>query len=170
MSEITNMSFYSDPKYYPKFGLYDPGRQCTQSVDGRIHRVARLQPPGRFHPGCDAGRTAAGNDVAGIQAHVGPPGDQFRGLVVHLPGIGVLAQFAVDAQFHIQVVGIVQLIQRDQPGTQGTGTLETLPHQDHLVRMLPGLDVPGGQVIENGITRHVVEGLFRHRPCRPPCR
>ena len=27
-------------------GLYDPGRQCTQSVDGRIHRVARLQPPG----------------------------------------------------------------------------------------------------------------------------
>ena len=115
---------------------------------------------GEAHARGDAGRAAAGDNVTGIQAHVGPPGDQFRGLVVHLPGIGVLAQFAVDAQFHIQVVGIVQFIRRYQPGTQGTGTFETLAHQDHLVRMLPGLDIPGGEVIEDGIARHVIEGFF----------
>ena len=79
---------------------------------------------------------------------------------MHLAGIGVLAHFAVDAQFHIQVVGVVQFIQGDQPGAQRTGTLEALPHQDHLVGVLPGLDVPGGQVIEDGVTRHVLEGVI----------
>ena len=79
---------------------------------------------------------------------------------MHLPGVGVLAHLAVDAQFHVQVVGVVQFVQRHQPGSQGAGTLEALAHQDHLVGMFPGLDVPCGQVVEDGITRHVIEGFL----------
>src|SRR6266540_3231899 len=84
--------------------------------DPALDRLAWLQEAGRLAGEADTSRRAGEDDVARQQRHDGRQlGYQAGDVEDQVAGAGVLHRLSVDGAAQRQVVGIVELVGRDQP-------------------------------------------------------
>src|SRR5689334_12412260 len=87
--------------------------------DAEAHRLPRLEEFRRLHARPDAGRRAGGDHVAGFDRHKAADiADQEGRAEDHRLSIAGLHALAVDVEEHVEVLDVVELVGRDQPGSE----------------------------------------------------
>lgn len=130
-------------------------RQGADALDLAANFVARFEEAGRLHAHADARRGAGGDDSTGLEGHA------LRKLCNDMvnvedlqAGVGVLPLFAVDEAPDGQLGRVgVELVCRDDAGADGSEAVEALAEIPLLVG---GLDIPCGDIVQDGVAEDVV--------------
>ena len=121
---------------------------AADPVDLEVHDLAVLQRTQPLVVG------AAGDEVAGVQGHDARGElDQLGHQVLHVVGVVVVAELAVDPELHVDVVGVGDLVERGDAGADGREGVE------RLAEPAPGLPGPPalaarGDVDHAGVAEH----------------
>ena len=141
-------------------GVGDDVVQLAEAGRGHSDFVTGLQVLGRVEPDADTDGGAGGDHVAGLQGDSRGEGfDDGRHVEDQQRGVGVLAQFTVDAGLQLQV-GDVDVVGGHRPRAQRAERVERLADEPLLV---VALQVACGHVVDEGVAPHVVESVgFGH--------
>src|SRR3954454_4983228 len=133
-----------------------------------LHHVAGLEV--EAHPlllRLEAGhpRTRAGREhVAGGVSERREPRKDLRNGHAHPARVRLLPRLSVDAQLHLQVVRIWDLVGCDDPGPQRAEGVDRLAEAEDAGAHLAALDVARGDVVEDDVPADVVLGLLGREP------
>jgi hypothetical protein len=137
-------------------------------LDLRLDHVAGLEVPGRgvLTEARDAGDGAERQHVAGAEAERRVVRQHLRDGRRHVVHVRHLARLAVDAQLHVQVVRVADLVRRDDPRAERAERVDRLAEREDAAPHLLALDVARRDVVEDEIPGDVVHCLLGAEPLR----
>jgi len=95
------------------------GALAAEVVDFEGDDVAGVEIARGLHAEADAGRSAGGDDVAGLEGHeLREVVDQMRHVEDHRARVAVLAGFVVDPEAKAEVGRVGNFVGRDEPGAE----------------------------------------------------
>src|SRR3981081_1678400 len=122
----TRMFFFVTGSGSLRFLPFNPVFQHPDLLDFKLDRIAMFQIPADFQSAAIADRAGA-NEFAGHQCLVlGHVLDDLLERKQHAVGNPLRTHLAIDADFHLQVVGIADLVGRHDPGSHDIAAVKTL--------------------------------------------
>src|SRR5262249_49694539 len=133
----------------------------TDFLDFAFHDIAGLEVPGFGIPGesGDARNGAGRDDIASAITHRRIVREDFGDFHGHFAGVRALADFAVHAELHIEIVGIGDLVGGNDMRAERAESVDGLAEAEHAGLHFAALNVARSNVVEDDVAANVRSSL-----------
>ncbi len=143
-------------------GWRDVRSQRADALNLNLNHVARLQELWRVETSANAGGSTRHEDVAGSKCHTRADAfDKVANVADHIRSTTRLAHFAVNARHDGKSARIGRAARQlrlwNDARSYWRKAIETFPQKPLLVSLL---HVARGQVVDNGLPKHVLSGIL----------